>query len=131
MLQVSGRGRLRELTNTGTIREIAAKAAAVLLEKTSRVAQADQLLANAGTRKKCRIMRSTAKGAGEERLGKLGILPLKRRPMPPITPLYLKALQLDRVKFVYTDCSRSDDNRTRLRKAQEILHSLPHSDRDI
>ena len=127
----SGIERLRELTNTDTIREIAAKAAAVLLEKTSSVVQADNLLANAGTRKKCRIMRSTAKGVGEERLAKLGILPLKRLPMPPITRLYLNELQLDRAKFVYTDCSRSDEDRTRLRKAQETPHSLPHSDIDI
>ena len=76
-------------------------------------------------------MRSTAKGVGEERLAKLGIMPLKRLPMPPITPLYLNALQLDRVKFIYTDCSRSDDDRTRLRKAQETLHSLPHGDIEI
>ena len=123
--------RHRELTNTDKIREIAAKAAAVLLEKTSRVAQADQLLANAETRKNCRIMRSTAKDVGEERLAKLGILPLKRLPIPPITPLYLNALQMDIVKFAYTDCSRSDDDPTRLRKAQETLHILPHSDIDI
>lgn len=64
--------RIRELTATNSLREEDIKAASDLLERKARLQQPCQRLSRDGTKKTCRIRRSTAKEVGEPRLAELG-----------------------------------------------------------
>ena len=123
--------RLRELTATDTLREEATKSAAILLERNARLNKTTSLLQYSDKKKSSRTNRFTSKEAGESRLSELGILPLRRLSFPVPRPHDAIKPLPESVKFSYTNCTKSDPDRIRLSRSQELLCSLQRCDVEI